>query len=116
MESNGGESFWLEEDDGTYYRHSLGEEISLPGGISGISVGGTLALNNGPTLFITEKYQADIVGREGMLPVELEAETTVTYVDGVESGEEYSLEIEGEYASITQSEEFDIRSIKWEQV
>ena len=51
-----------------------------------------------------------------MLPVELEAETTVTYVDGVENGEEYSLEIEGEYASITQSEEFDIRSIKWEQV
>jgi len=38
------------------------------------------------------------------------------YVDGVENGEEYSLEIEGEYASITQSEEFDIRSIKWEQV
>ena len=115
MESNGGESFWLEEDDGTYYRHSLGEEISLPGGNKGISVGGTLALNNGPTLFVTEKYQADIVGREGMLPVELEAETTVTYVDGVEDGEEYSLEIEGEYASISQSEEFDIRSIKWEK-
>lgn len=114
MEDNRGDSFWLEEDDGTYYRHSLGTEIKIPGGTNGISVGGTLALDDGPTLFITEKYQADIVGREGLLPVEMEAETTVIYVDGVENGEEFSLEIEGEYASLSQSEIFDIRSINWD--
>ena len=116
IEDSHGESFWLEEDDGSYYRHSLGKEISLPNGSKGISVGGTLTLNDGPTLFITEKYQADIVGREGMLPVEPEAETTVFYVDGVENGEEYSLEIEGDYASISQSTEFNIRSIDWDNV
>ena len=115
LDDSHGQSFWLEEDDGAYYRHSLGEEVSVAGGISSISVGGTLALRDGPTLFVTEKYQADIVGREGMLPVEPEAETTVYYVDGVENGEEYSLEIEGEYASISQSEAFDIRAIKWDK-
>jgi len=114
MDDSHGQSFWLEEDDGTYYRHSLGKEIKIPGGISNVSIGSSLTLNGGPTLFVTEKYQADIVGREGMLPVELEAETTVTYIDGVANGEEYSLEIEGEYASLSQSETFDVRSIKWD--
>ena len=116
VEDSHGDSFWLEEDDGSYYRHALGREIRLPGGGQSIAVGSTLSLENGPSLFITEKYQADIVGREGMLPIEPEAETTVIYIDGVENGEEYSLEIEGDYATISQSEDFDMHAVQWDKV
>lgn len=114
VESSHGDGFWVEEDDGVYYRHGLGDEITLPGGGNNVGVGQMLPLPNGPSLFITEKFQADIVGREGLLPVEFDVDAKVTYMDGVADGEEYSLEIEGETAAISQAEVFDIRSVRWE--
>ena len=63
---------------------------------------------------LREKFQADIVGREGLLPVEFDVAAKVTYMDGVADGEEYSLEIEGDTAAVSQAEVFDIRSVRWE--
>jgi len=114
VESTHGEGFWVEEDDGTYYRHATGEEIALPDGAEAIRVGQMLTLDSGLSLFITEKYEGDIVGREGMLPVEQDIDKTLYYVDGVADDYEYSLEIDGETAYLSQSEEFDLQAIRWE--
>lgn len=115
MENERGEGFWVEEDDGVYYRHAPGKTITLPAGGQQIGVGQNLSLPGGLTLLVTEKFQASIIGREGMLPVEPNVADSVTYVDGVANGQEYSLEIEGEHASLSQAEEFAIRAVRWEQ-
>ena len=75
-----------------------------------------LSLPTGQSLFVTEKFTATIVGREGMLPSEPEAQSTVTYIDGVDDGDEYSLEIEDGVAAVSQAEVFDFRAIKWDSL
>jgi len=114
LESSHGEGFWVEEDDGVYYRHAPGKDISLTAHNT-IGVGQMLALPNGSQLFITEKFTATIVGREGMLPVEPEASQLITYMDGVADGEEFSLEIDGKEAYLSQSEVFPLRDIRWDK-
>ncbi len=114
VENNQGDGFWVEEDDGVYYRHAPGDEITLSGSES-VGVGQMLSLPNGPSLFITEKFDAVIIGREGMLPNEPVASETITYMDGVADGDEYSLEIDGNSAYVSQSEVFNLRDIKWDQ-
>lgn len=113
FESSHGDGFWVEEDDGVYYQHAAGQEIPFSQTIPG--VGEMLPIPNGPTLFITEKYEATIVGREGMLPNEPEASSVITCIDGVDGGEEYSLEVDKHGASISQSEVFAIRDIRWDK-
>lgn len=114
IENDHGDGFWVEEDDGVYYRHSTGETMPIGNAADATRVGQMLALPNGPTLFITEKFKAVIVGREGMLPNEPETDSTVMYIDGVADGEEYSLEIEKGVASVSQAEVFDLRAIRWD--
>ena len=114
VENNQGDGFWVEEDDGVYYRHAIGEDINIGNAADSTGVGQMLSLPSGQNLFVTEKFTANIVGREGMLPSEPEAEGTVTYIDGVEDGDEYSLEIDNGVATISQAEVFDIRSVRWE--
>jgi hypothetical protein len=114
VESNQGDGFWVEEDDGVYYRHAPGKEITVSGSDS-LGVGQMLQLPDGPNLFITEKFDAIIIGREGMLPSEPEASETITYIDGVDDGDEYSLEIDGDSAYVSQSEVFHIRDVRWDK-
>jgi len=112
VEDGYGNGFWLEEDDGSYYRHTNQETINIVD--ASVGVGENLTLENGLTLFITEKFKASIVGREGFLPNEPETNELIEYLDGVSNGTEYSLEIDGNTASISQSELFDIQAIKWD--
>ena len=114
VENNQGDGFWVEEDDGVYYRHSIGKDINIGNLANNVGVGGMLPLPTGQSLFVTEKFTATIVGREGMLPSEPEAQSTVTYIDGVEDGDEYSLEIEDGVATVSQADVFDLRAIKWD--
>ncbi|RVU84358.1 DUF4178 domain-containing protein [Leucothrix sargassi] len=116
IENSQGDGFWVEEDDGVYYSHSIGKDINIGNAAKNSGVGDMLNIPNGPSLFITEKFTATIVGREGMLPSEPEAQSDVTYIDGVDDGEEYSLEIEGTEAIISQADEFDLHAIKWESL
>ncbi len=116
VENNQGDGFWVEEDDGVYYRHSIGKDINVGNSASNVGVGGMLSLPTGQSLFVTEKFTATIVGREGMLPSEPEAQSTVTYIDGVDDGDEYSLEIEDGVAAVSQAEVFDLRAIKWDSL
>ncbi|PID46505.1 MAG: hypothetical protein CSB47_03755 [Proteobacteria bacterium] len=114
LENSHGDGFWVEEDDGVYYQHAPGEEITLDAS-SSAGVGQMLPLPNGPNLFITEKFDATIIGREGMLPNEPEASSVITYIDGVADGDEYSLEIDGDCAYVSQSEIFPVHDIRWDQ-
>lgn len=114
-QSGNGTGFWIEEDDGVYYRHINTQEIEFNASSLNSGVGDELALSNGLTLFITEKFDAIISGREGFLPTEPETNTVVTYMDGVAGGKEYSLEIEDGHASISQGEVFDLHSVKWDK-
>ena len=112
LEDNQGNGFWLEEDDGVYYRHTNPQQIKLHNTNS--AVGKRLTVNKDITLFITEKFEATIVGREGFLPTEPETSASITYLDGVCNGVEYSLEMEGNKAHLSQAEIFDINAIRWE--
>ena len=113
IEDSHGQGFWLEEDDGAYYRHINQQDIEVTQ--HSVAVGEQLSLNNGMTLFITEKFEATITGREGFLPSEPETSAVVSYLDGVANGVEYSLEIEGNEASLSQAEAFDMHAIHWNQ-
>lgn len=113
IESSHGDDFWLEEDDGAYYSHQPSQDIELSD--RQVKVGQTLPLPDGINLMITEKCLARIIGREGVLPVDLDVSSPVLCVDGVANGREYSIEVQNGAASISQSEEFDFRSIEWEQ-
>ena len=112
VEDGYGNGFWLEEDDGVYYRHINQEQIEIDD--SSVGVGETLTLKNGLSLFVTEKFKASIVGREGFLPTEPVTNETILYIDGVSNGIEYSLEIDGSKASLSQAEVFDVNAINWE--
>jgi len=114
VEDHHGNGFWLEEDDGVYYKHINTQEIEFSSNSLKVNVAENLTLSNGLSLFITEKFEATIVGREGFLPTEPETNNSVTYMDGVANGSEYSLEIENNHASISQAEVFNIQSIRWE--
>lgn len=118
VEDGYGKGFWLEEDDGAYYRHTNQQNIEFNNKsiVSDVGVGEDLTLNNGLTLFITEKFEATITGREGFLPTEPETNTIVSYLDGVSDGIEYSLEIEGNQASLSQAEVFDVHAIRWDKL
>lgn len=115
LEDSYGKGFWLEEDDGVYFRHVNTQELEFNDASLNVSVAENLTLSNGLTLFITEKFKASIIGREGFLPSEPETNSTVTYLDGVVGGQKYSLEIENNHASISQAEAFDIHSIRWDK-
>lgn len=115
LEDSHGDGFWLEEDDGVYYRHINTQELEMSDSSLHVGVAENLSLSNGLNLFVTEKYQATIVGREGFLPSEPESNSIVTYIDGVENGSEYSLEIEDNHASLSQAQVFDIQAIDWER-
>ena len=88
VEDSYGKGFWVEEDDGVYYRHINTQELDLED--TSVNVAEDLTLSNGLTLFITEKFEAIISGREGFLPTEPETNSVVTYMDGVANGTEYS--------------------------
>ncbi len=115
LEDSYGNGFWLEEDDGIYYKHINTQELELTTSSSNIHVAEDLSLSNGLTLFVTEKFEAKIIGREGFLPSEPETNSVVTYVDGVANESEYSLEIENQHASLSQAQIFDIQSVNWER-
>ena len=113
VEDSYGKGFWVEEDDGVYYRHINIQEVELRD--TSVNVAEDLTLSNGLKLFITEKFEAIISGREGFLPTEPETSSVVTYMDGVANGTEYSLEIEGNHASLSEAEVFDLHSIRWDR-
>ena len=113
LETASGEGFWLEEDDGAYYLHTDQVIASANLHIPSIEVGKTLSLDHGIELYVTEKYTARIVGREGLLPVVAGAGEKVTCVDGTCRGREYSLEILNGEAELSLSVEVDIDSMAW---
>lgn len=115
LEDSSGQGFWLEEDDGVYYRHTNPQQIDFDNRFLNVNVAEELALNDEVTLFVTEKYEATIVGREGFLPTEPDTNSIVTYLDGVLDGVKYSLEIEGKHVALSQSKKFDVQSIRWER-
>lgn len=115
LEDGYGQGFWLEEDDGVYYRHAIQETLEANTALQSAAVAEQLTLTNGLRLFVTEKYDAVIVGRQGFLPNEPETSQRVTYIDGVADGTEYSLEVEGTEAYLSQSEVFDIHAIRWDK-
>jgi len=116
VEDNYGKGFWIEEDDGVYYLHNHQQEFKVGNVADKAEVAEDLSLSNGMSLYVTEKYEGTIVGREGFLPTDAETNSSVTYIDGVINGVEYSLEIENKVASLYQAEVLDIQSIRWESV
>ena len=110
---NDADGYWLEEDDGQYYRHALVQGLPWGADTDALQVGRTLDVEGVGSLFITEKYHTEVVGFEGMLPVAVERGEKLLCVDGRQGEREFSLEIQEGALTVTEAHEFRIYSVKW---